>query len=59
LVWISADKACQFLDEIPNFGLNATANAAKTTWNSGILFKIQVADGSNSTPLEIFYSVIY
>jgi hypothetical protein len=40
LVWISADKACQFLDEIPDFDLNVTANAAKATWNSGVLFKI-------------------
>jgi putative alpha-1,2-mannosidase len=57
--WISADKACQFLDEIPNFDLNATANAAKATWNSGVLSKIQVADRSNSTRLEMFYSALY
>jgi len=43
----------------PNFDFNATANAAKAAWNSGVLSKIQVADRSNSTRLEMFYSAIY
>ena len=57
--WISTDKACQFLDEISGFDLNATVDTAKSTWNSDVLSKIQVADTSNSTRLEMFYSALY
>ena len=57
--WISTDKACQFLDEISGFDLNATAAAVESAWTTNVLSKIQVADQSNSTRLEMFYSALY
>lgn len=57
--WISVDKACQFATEIQDYDINSTMSAAKRTWNTEILSKIQVADTSNASRLELFYSAMY
>lgn len=58
--WISADKACMFLEEeIPAYDVNATIAAAKTVWNTEVLNKIQVNGTTNQTRLEMFYSALY
>lgn len=56
--WISADKACQFIDEIPHWDLNATVQAAKDRWNQEVLSKMDVQT-SNETQLEMFYTGLY
>lgn len=56
--WISADKACQFLDEIPGWDLNSTVQAAKDQWNAEVLSKIDV-QSTNETQLEMFYTALY
>lgn len=56
--WISADKACSFLDEIPEWDLNATAQTARDEWNSEILSKINVTT-TNDTQLQMFYTALY
>ena len=56
--WISTDKACTFLDEIPTWDLNATIDATKSAWNQE-LNKIVLAGASNATRLEMFYSALY
>ncbi|KAL3424106.1 glycosyl hydrolase [Phlyctema vagabunda] len=57
--WISADKACQFLnDEIPSWDLNATVAAAEETWNAEVLSKIQI-QSTNETQLSMFYTAMY
>lgn len=58
--WISAAKACAFLDaEIPGWGVNATVAAAKKEWNEDVLSRIVVNDRSNETRLRMFYSGLY
>ncbi len=57
--WISVDKACAFLQEIPQYNMNATIEAAKSRWNTAVLSKIQINDKSNGTRLEMFYSAMY
>ncbi|KAH6659425.1 alpha-1,2-mannosidase family protein-like protein [Truncatella angustata] len=56
--WISADKACQFLEEIPGWDFNATVDAAKDQWNTEVLSKIDVKT-ANQTRLEMFYTGLY
>lgn len=56
--WISADKACSFLDEIPEWDLNATAQSARDNWNSEVLSKINVTT-TNDTQLQMFYTALY
>jgi putative alpha-1,2-mannosidase len=57
--WISASKACEFLDsEIPHWDLNTTVSQAKETWNSEVLSKIDV-QSKNTTRLEMFYTALY
>lgn len=56
--WISTDKACQFLDEIPHWDLNTTVKAAETQWNEQVLSKIDVTT-TNETQLEMFYTGLY
>lgn len=56
--WISADKACQFMDEIPHWDLNTTVQAAKDRWNQEVLSKIDVQT-TNETQLEMFYTGLY
>ena len=57
--WISVDKACTFLSEIPLYDINATINSAKSAWNSEVLEKIQIANTSNMTRTKMFYSALY
>ncbi|KAF2086181.1 glycoside hydrolase family 92 protein [Saccharata proteae CBS 121410] len=58
--WLSADKACQFVnDEVPSWDMNETVQAAKSEWSSDILSRISTTDLSNSTRLEMFYSALY
>ncbi|KAK8855730.1 secreted glycosidase [Apiospora arundinis] len=56
--WISAEKACRFLEEIPSWDLNATVQAAKDEWNTEVLSKIDVQT-DNQTQLEMFYTGLY
>ncbi|KAI8943042.1 hypothetical protein NX059_001078 [Plenodomus lindquistii] len=56
--WISADKACQFLSEIPDWNLNTTVQTAKHHWNTEVLSKIAVQT-ANKTQLEMFYTGLY
>jgi len=56
--WISTDKACQFLDEIPNWDIDGTVKAAEEQWNSEVLSKIDVTS-KNETQLEMFYTGLY
>ncbi|ORY68498.1 alpha-1,2-mannosidase family protein-like protein [Pseudomassariella vexata] len=56
--WVSADKACQFLNEIVGWDLNATVEAAKDQWNTEVLSKIDVTS-ANKTQLEMFYTGVY
>jgi putative alpha-1,2-mannosidase len=57
--WISAAKACTFLDdEIPHWDLNRTVTEAQETWNTEVLSKIEV-ESSNTTQLEMFYTAFY
>ncbi|CAG8975019.1 hypothetical protein HYALB_00012187 [Hymenoscyphus albidus] len=46
--WISTEKACQFLDEIPTWDLNAMMKAVKNEWNEQVLSKID-ATSTNET----------
>jgi putative alpha-1,2-mannosidase len=57
--WISADKACSFVDnEIPHWDLNTTVLQAQEKWNTEVLSKIEVKS-QNTTELEIFYTALY
>ncbi|KAI1443281.1 glycoside hydrolase family 92 protein [Annulohypoxylon stygium] len=56
--WISTHKACQFLDEIPNWSLKEVRDAAKDQWNSEVFSKIDVTT-TNETQLEMFYTAMY
>ncbi|OTA98745.1 glycoside hydrolase family 92 protein [Hypoxylon sp. CI-4A] len=56
--WISADKACQFLDEIPHWDLGTVRDTAKNRWNSDIFSKIDIAT-TNETQLGMFYTAMY
>lgn len=56
--WISAEKACRFLEEIPSWDLTTTVEAAKDQWNTEVLSKIDVQT-ENQTQLEMFYTGLY
>ncbi|RDW87775.1 alpha-1,2-mannosidase family protein-like protein [Coleophoma crateriformis] len=56
--WISAHKACQFLEEVPHWDLNTSISSAVDTWNSEVFSKIDVQSG-NETLLEMFYTALY
>ncbi|PVH99408.1 glycoside hydrolase family 92 protein [Periconia macrospinosa] len=57
--WISAEKACAFLeDEIPHWDLNTTVAEAKTAWNTEVLSKIQI-NSNNDTESTMFYTALY
>ncbi|KAI0108118.1 glycoside hydrolase family 92 protein [Daldinia grandis] len=56
--WVSTDKACQFLDEIPHWNLEHVRDAAKDQWNSDVFSKIDVTS-TNHTQLEMFYTAMY
>ncbi|KAI0128676.1 alpha-1,2-mannosidase family protein-like protein [Xylariales sp. AK1849] len=56
--WISADKACRFLEEIPDWDLNSTVKAAKDQWNTEVLSRIDVTT-ANETQQEMFYTGLY
>ncbi|KAI1798496.1 glycoside hydrolase family 92 protein [Daldinia bambusicola] len=56
--WVSTDKACQFLDEIPHWNLEHVRDAAKNRWNSDVFSKINVTS-TNHTQLEMFYTAMY
>lgn len=58
LSWISAEKACRFMDEIPNWDMEATVQAAKDQWNEEVLSKIDVQT-DNKTQLDMFYTGMY
>ena len=57
--WISVDKACMFLNEIPQYDMNSTIDAAKAAWNSQVLNKISISGSTNETRLQMFYSALY
>lgn len=57
--WISVDKACGFLDEIPDWDINSTAQEVVAAWENQVLNKIQIDDMRNQTLLEMFYSALY
>ncbi|KAK2797802.1 hypothetical protein FQN51_008258 [Onygenales sp. PD_10] len=57
--FISEDRACEFIDEIPSWNLNDTVSAAVKQWNEEVLSKITVADMSNSTRLTMLYTALY
>lgn len=60
--FISSQKACTFKnDEILNWDLNATAQAARDEWNRDVFSKIQApTDASaNKTLLTMLYSALY
>jgi putative alpha-1,2-mannosidase len=57
--WISVDRACKFLQEIPTWDLNSTATQAVQVWENDILNKVDVFDKRNSTLLRMFYSALY
>jgi putative alpha-1,2-mannosidase len=57
--WISVDKACQFLSEIPSWNLNETASKAVEAWENDIFSTIQISDTKNKTRLTMFYSAFY
>lgn len=57
--WISADKACQFInDEIPHWDLDTVVDQAKGRWNEEVLSKIDLRT-DNTTQLEMFYTALY
>ncbi|KAI1400032.1 glycoside hydrolase family 92 protein [Hypoxylon fuscum] len=56
--WVSTDKACQFLDEIPHWDLEEVRDTAQDKWNSDVLSKIGVTT-TNETQLEMFYTAMY
>ncbi|KAI0137933.1 glycoside hydrolase family 92 protein [Hypoxylon sp. NC0597] len=56
--WVSTDKACQFLDEIPHWDLEAVRDAAQDKWSSDVFSKIDVTS-TNHTQLEMFYTAMY
>ncbi|KAK8037951.1 glycosyl hydrolase [Apiospora phragmitis] len=56
--WISAEKACRFLEEIPTWDVNTTVEAAKDQWNTEVLSKIDVQN-ENQTQLELLYTGLY
>ncbi|KAI1338237.1 glycoside hydrolase family 92 protein [Xylariaceae sp. FL0016] len=56
--WVSAEKACQFLEEIPGWDLEEVKAAAEDKWNSDVFSKIEVST-ANETQLEMFYTAMY
>ncbi|KAH9889753.1 glycoside hydrolase family 92 protein [Xylariomycetidae sp. FL2044] len=58
LSWVSTEKACQFLEEIPHWDLEAVQEDAKDSWNSDVLSKIDVTT-TNETQSEMFYTAMY
>ena len=48
-----------FLDEIPEYDMNATMTVAKKAWNTEVLNKIQISGSDNHTRLEMLYSALY
>ncbi|XXH03797.1 hypothetical protein Hte_010203 [Hypoxylon texense] len=58
LSWVSTDKACQFLDEIPHWNIEEVRDAAKETWNADVLSTIDITT-TNETQLEMFYTAMY
>lgn len=58
LSWVSAEKACRFMEEIPDWDMQATVQAAKDQWNKEVLSKIDVQT-DNKTQLEMFYTGMY
>ena len=57
--WVSVDAACQFANEIEDYDLNQTVSAAVQNWEDSVFSTIQIADTSNVTLLEMFYSAMY
>ncbi|KAL9049807.1 MAG: hypothetical protein Q9162_007015 [Coniocarpon cinnabarinum] len=60
--FISTEKACHFKeDEIPNWNLNVTAQAARDEWNRDVFSKIQTSTdaSANRTLLTMLYSALY
>lgn len=57
--WISEEKACQFINEVPSWNLNDTVDAAKKRWNTEVLGKVHIPDTSNTTRLTMLYSALY
>ena len=58
--WISADKACQFLqEEIPDWDVASLQSQAESAWIDQVLSKIQINDTRNDTLLTMFYSAMY
>ncbi|KAI0004864.1 glycosyl hydrolase family 92-domain-containing protein [Xylariaceae sp. FL0662B] len=56
--WVSTDRACQFLDEIPHWDLETVQDDAKKKWNSDVLSKIDITT-KNKTQLVMFYTAMY
>ncbi|EEP78043.1 conserved hypothetical protein [Uncinocarpus reesii 1704] len=57
--FISTEKACEFIKEIPSWKLNDTTSAAKERWNEEVLGRITVPDKSNLTRTTMLYSALY
>lgn len=58
--WISAEKACQFIDdEMPHWDLDTVVTEARSTWNNDVFGKLAVKDLKNHTRLEMFYTAMY
>jgi putative alpha-1,2-mannosidase len=57
--WLSKEKACDFLNELPTWDLDITAASAAQTWEDGILSQIEIKDTRNTTLLTMFYSALY
>jgi putative alpha-1,2-mannosidase len=57
--WLSKEKACNFLNEIPHWDLEAIASEAVASWDKDILDLIEINDQRNSTLLTMFYSALY
>ncbi|KAI0015442.1 alpha-1,2-mannosidase family protein-like protein [Xylariomycetidae sp. FL0641] len=56
--WVSTDKACQFLDEIPSWNVSAVTEQAKERWTSDVLSTIEIST-ANATQREMFYTALY
>jgi putative alpha-1,2-mannosidase len=57
--WMSTEKACQFLNEIPSWDLDKTIKKAEEAWEDEILSKIEITGEKNDTLLTMFYSALY
>jgi putative alpha-1,2-mannosidase len=57
--WLSKEKACDFLNEIPTWELYSTARSAAQVWDDDILNQIEINDSRNTTLLTMFYSALY